>query len=158
MTEKIDSNVGYFMAGLAIGSLVGIFFAPKSGQGTREYLSQKVKEGSKHARKKARELSERADDLVERGRNWSIGRKNKLQRNWKTLAKRICRRNRKRRVSRWRAEAFPGESSLRWRSGGNDHFQFWLISVDATMHERVVDPTSTDAPCCLFFACFKIRN
>jgi len=91
MTEKIDSNVGYFMAGLAIGSLVGIFFAPKSGQGTREYLSQKVKEGSKHARKKARELSERADDLVERGRNWSIGRKNKLQRNWKTLAKRIFR-------------------------------------------------------------------
>jgi len=68
MTEKIDSNVGYFMAGLAIGSLVGIFFAPKSGQGTRECLSQKVKEGSKHARKKARELSERADDLVERGR------------------------------------------------------------------------------------------
>jgi gas vesicle protein len=68
MTEKIDSNVGYFMAGLAIGSLVGIFFAPKSGQGTREYLSQKVKEGSKHARKKARELSERADDLVERGK------------------------------------------------------------------------------------------
>jgi gas vesicle protein len=68
MTEKIDSNVGYFMAGLAIGSLVGIFFAPKSGQGTREYLSQKVKEGSKHARKKARELSERADDLIERGK------------------------------------------------------------------------------------------
>jgi gas vesicle protein len=68
MTEKIDSNVGYFMAGLAIGSLVGIFFAPKSGQGTREYLSQKLKEGSKHARKKARELSERADDLVERGK------------------------------------------------------------------------------------------
>ena len=68
MTEKIDSNVGYFLAGLAIGSLVGIFYAPKSGQGTREYLSQKVKEGSKHARKKARELSERADDLVERGK------------------------------------------------------------------------------------------
>jgi len=68
MTEKIDSNVCYFLAGLAIGSLVGIFFAPKSGEGTREYLSQKIKEGSKHARKKTRELSERADDLVERGK------------------------------------------------------------------------------------------
>ena len=68
MTEKIHSTAGYFLAGLAIGSLVGIVFAPKSGEGTREYLSKKVKEGSKHARKKARELRERADDLVDRGK------------------------------------------------------------------------------------------
>jgi gas vesicle protein len=68
MTEKIHSTAGYFLAGLAIGSLVGIVFAPKSGEGTREYLSKKVKDGRKHARKKARELRERADDLVERGK------------------------------------------------------------------------------------------
>jgi gas vesicle protein len=69
MTEKRHSTAGYFLAGLAIGSLVGIVFAPKSGEGTREFLSKKVKEGGKHARKKARELRERADDLVERGKD-----------------------------------------------------------------------------------------
>jgi gas vesicle protein len=68
MTEKIHSTAGYFLAGLAIGSLVGIVFAPKSGEGSREYLSKKIKEGSKHARKKARELREHADDLVDRGK------------------------------------------------------------------------------------------
>ena len=68
MTEKLHSTAGYFLAGLAIGSLVGIVFAPKSGEGTREYLSKKAKEGSKHARKKARELRERAEDLVDRGK------------------------------------------------------------------------------------------
>jgi gas vesicle protein len=68
MPGKIDSTVGYFLAGLAIGSLIGIVFAPKSGEGTRDYLSKKVKEGSKHARKKARELRERAEDFVERGK------------------------------------------------------------------------------------------
>jgi gas vesicle protein len=68
MTEKIRSTAGYFLAGLAIGSLVGIVFAPKSGEGTREYLSKKLKEGSKHARKKAREVREGADYLVERGK------------------------------------------------------------------------------------------
>jgi gas vesicle protein len=68
MTEKIDSRTGYFLTGLAIGSLVGIFFAPKSGEGTRKYLSQKVKEGRKHARTKARELRERAEDLVDSGK------------------------------------------------------------------------------------------
>src|ERR1700729_2475216 len=68
MTEKIHSTAGYFLAGLAIGSLVGIVFAPKSGEGTRDFLAKKVKEGSKHARKKARELKERADDFADRGK------------------------------------------------------------------------------------------
>jgi gas vesicle protein len=68
MTERIDSAAGYFLAGLVIGSLVSIFFAPKSGEGTRQYLSKKVKEGSEHARRKAQELSEHADDWVERGK------------------------------------------------------------------------------------------
>ena len=68
MTEKNHSTAGYFLAGLAIGSLVGIVFAPKSGEGTREYLSKKLREGSKDAQKKARELRERADDLVDRGK------------------------------------------------------------------------------------------
>jgi gas vesicle protein len=68
MTERIDSNAGYFLAGLTIGSLIGIFFAPKSGEGTREYLSTKVKEGSKQARKKAREMRGRAEDLVDSGK------------------------------------------------------------------------------------------
>ena len=68
MTEKIDSPAGYFLAGLAVGSFIGILFAPKSGEGTRAYLSKKVKEGGKHARKKARELSARAEDLVDSGK------------------------------------------------------------------------------------------
>ncbi len=68
MTERIDSNAGYFLAGLTIGSLIGIFFAPKSGEGTRSYLSKKVKEGRKHAREKARELRGHAEDLVNSGR------------------------------------------------------------------------------------------
>ena len=65
MTERIDSNAGYFLAGLTIGLLIGIFFAPKSGERTRAYLSKKVKEGSKQARKKAQELRARAEDLVD---------------------------------------------------------------------------------------------
>jgi gas vesicle protein len=68
MAEKLDSNAGYFLAGLVIGSLVSIFFAPKSGEGTRAYLSKKANEGTKQARKKARELRVRAADLVDSGK------------------------------------------------------------------------------------------
>jgi gas vesicle protein len=70
MTEKIDSTAGYFLAGVAIGSLISIFFAPKSGEGTRAYLAKKVKAGSKQARKKARELREHAEDLVDSGKEF----------------------------------------------------------------------------------------
>jgi gas vesicle protein len=68
MTQKIDSKASYFLVGLGVGSLIGILFAPKSGEETREYLSQKANEGSEYAQKKARELRERAEDLVERGK------------------------------------------------------------------------------------------
>ena len=67
MSEKIDSKVAFFLIGLGIGSLIGILFAPKSGEETREYLTQNAKEGSEYAQKKARELKERAEDLVEHG-------------------------------------------------------------------------------------------
>jgi gas vesicle protein len=39
------SKVSYFLAGLGIGALVGILFAPKSGEETREYLTSKADEG-----------------------------------------------------------------------------------------------------------------
>src|ERR1700720_1887941 len=68
MAEKFDSNAGYFLAGLVIGSLISIFFAPKFGEGTRAFLSKRIKDGSKHARMKARELTARAEDLVDSGK------------------------------------------------------------------------------------------
>jgi gas vesicle protein len=68
MSDRIDSNVGYLLAGLTIGWLIGIFFAPKSGEETRDYLSKKINRGHRHARKKARELRERAEDLIQRGK------------------------------------------------------------------------------------------
>ena len=68
MADTIDSKVSYFLVGLGVGSLIGILFAPKSGEETREYLSQKVNEGSEYAQKKVRDLQERAEDVVERGK------------------------------------------------------------------------------------------
>jgi gas vesicle protein len=66
--EKIISKAGYLLVGLGIGSLVGILFAPKSGEETREYLVQKAREGSQYAQEKVRELKERAEDIAERGK------------------------------------------------------------------------------------------
>jgi len=78
MAEQTGSKVSYFLVGLGIGALIGIIFAPKSGEETREFLSQKAEEGKEYAQKKARELRERAEDLVERGKHVAMRQKETL--------------------------------------------------------------------------------
>ena len=68
MTDNVGSKISFFLVGLGIGAVVGILFAPKSGEETREFLSQKADEGREYAQRKAQELRERAEDLVERSK------------------------------------------------------------------------------------------
>jgi gas vesicle protein len=68
MAQNIIPKGNYFLVGLGIGSLIGILFAPKSGEETREYLAKKATEGNELARKKGRELRDRAGETVERGK------------------------------------------------------------------------------------------
>jgi len=69
MADNVGSKVSFFLVGLGIGALVGVLFAPKSGEETRDYLTKKADEGKDYAQRKARELRERADELVERGKD-----------------------------------------------------------------------------------------
>jgi gas vesicle protein len=78
MAENTGSKVSYFLVGLGIGALVGILFAPRSGEETREVLAQKAEEGKEYAQKKARELRERAEDLVDRGKHVAMRQKESL--------------------------------------------------------------------------------
>ena len=69
MADNVGSRISFFLAGIGIGALVGLLFAPKSGEETREYLSKRADEGREYAQRKARELREMADDLVARGKS-----------------------------------------------------------------------------------------
>jgi gas vesicle protein len=69
MADNVGSKVTYFLVGLGVGALVGILFAPKSGEDTREFLAKKADEGKDYAQRKAKELRERADDLIERSKD-----------------------------------------------------------------------------------------
>src|SRR6202030_1982458 len=68
MADNVGSKVSYFLVGLGVGALVGVLFAPKSGEDTRDYLAGKADEGKDYAQRKARELRERAEDLIERSK------------------------------------------------------------------------------------------
>ena len=68
MADNVGSKISFFLVGLGIGAVVGILFAPKSGEETREFLSQKADEGREYAQRKAKELRECAEDLVEQSK------------------------------------------------------------------------------------------
>jgi len=67
MAQNIIPKGNYFLVGLGIGSLIGVLFAPKSGEETREYIAKKTREGNELARRKARELRDRVEETIERG-------------------------------------------------------------------------------------------
>lgn len=78
MSDSAGSKVSYFLVGVGIGALLGILFAPKTGEETREFLRERADEGKDYAQRKARELRERADELLEHSENLVKGSKDKL--------------------------------------------------------------------------------
>ena len=63
-----DNKLSYFLFGLGLGVAVGVLFAPKAGEETRELLKSKAGEGRDYLRRKGEEVRESASDLVGRGR------------------------------------------------------------------------------------------
>jgi len=70
MAENGGSKFGYFLAGLGIGAAIGLLFAPRSGEETREYLRERYEDTRDLAKQKARELRERTGELVEKGKDF----------------------------------------------------------------------------------------
>jgi gas vesicle protein len=66
--NNAGSKISFFIVGMGIGALMGLLFAPKSGEETREYLTGRADDGREFAQRKAKELRERAEDLLERSK------------------------------------------------------------------------------------------
>jgi gas vesicle protein len=70
-------GVAWFLAGLGVGALIGILYAPKSGRETREDLAQGAREGSEYLRTRGRQAAEQMGQYVDKGReqvNQYVGR------------------------------------------------------------------------------------
>jgi gas vesicle protein len=69
MSDDRNSNIGWFLAGLGLGAVVGILYAPKSGRETRESLLQSADEGREYVVSRGREARERVNEFVDRGKD-----------------------------------------------------------------------------------------
>jgi len=69
MSDHDGSSFGWFLAGLGLGAVVGVLYAPRSGSETREALRARAEEGREYVRGRAREAREQASEWVDRGRD-----------------------------------------------------------------------------------------
>lgn len=63
-----DKRLSYFFLGLGIGVAVGILFAPKSGDETRDLIRSKAGEGGDYLRRRSGELKETASEMIDRSK------------------------------------------------------------------------------------------
>src|SRR5208283_2559420 len=55
------SNFGFFLAGLGMGAILALLFAPRSGKETREYIAGKAEEGRDYVKAKTEDLRRQAE-------------------------------------------------------------------------------------------------
>jgi gas vesicle protein len=66
--ENQSSGFSWFLAGLGIGALIGVLYAPKAGKDTREELLTGAREGTEYLKQRGREAADQMGDLVDRGK------------------------------------------------------------------------------------------
>ncbi len=69
MSDRDGNSFVWFLAGLGLGAVAGILYAPHSGSETREALRSKAEEGRELLRERARQAREQAGGWADRGRD-----------------------------------------------------------------------------------------
>lgn len=66
-----DSGTSFvwFLAGLGLGALAGVLYAPRSGSETREALRAKAEEGREYVKNRAREAKDQAAQWADKSRD-----------------------------------------------------------------------------------------
>ena len=68
MAEDRGNSFLWFLAGLGLGAVVGVLYAPKSGRETREEIRQRAEEGRDFVLNRARQARQQAQEWAEKGR------------------------------------------------------------------------------------------
>ena len=68
MADNDSNNIGWFLAGLGLGALVGVLYAPKSGRETRDSIAQGAIGGRDYVVNRGRQAGEQVGQWVDKGR------------------------------------------------------------------------------------------
>ncbi len=68
MASDEGHGFGWFLAGLGLGALLGVLYAPKSGEDTRRQIRDAAEEGRDYVTSQARRAREQANQWADKGR------------------------------------------------------------------------------------------
>jgi gas vesicle protein len=66
--DSKGQGFAWFLAGISVGALVGILYAPKSGRETREDLAHGARGGKEYLRARSKEAGEQLGTLMDKGK------------------------------------------------------------------------------------------
>jgi gas vesicle protein len=66
--EGKSSGFAWFLAGLGVGAVIALLYAPKKGSELREDIAQGAREGSEYLRTRTREAADNVTALVGKGK------------------------------------------------------------------------------------------
>ena len=69
MSDRDSNTFVWFLAGLGLGALAGVLYAPRPGSETRDVLRSRAEEGRDYMRTRARDARSQASEWVDRGRD-----------------------------------------------------------------------------------------
>lgn len=69
MSEDNGNSFMWFLAGLGLGALVGVLYAPRSGSEMRDAIREKAEESREFVKARARQAKDQAGEWVDRGRD-----------------------------------------------------------------------------------------
>ena len=68
--DHMDKNgLSSFLLGLGVGVAIGMLFAPKSGQETRELIKNKAGEGTDYLKQRSGDIRQTASEWVDKGKD-----------------------------------------------------------------------------------------
>ncbi len=75
----MGENLAWFLAGIGCGAVVGILYAPRSGDETRQAIRAKAEEGRQYMQERSQRVRDQAGQLVDRGRDMINQQKENLR-------------------------------------------------------------------------------
>jgi len=75
---NVSTKVAYFLAGVSIGAVVALLFAPLSGKETRRVIAEKAEESKDYVASMGKELRKQAEELADKGKEVVTKQKERL--------------------------------------------------------------------------------
>jgi len=70
MADDNSNSFLWFLAGLGLGAVIGVLYAPKAGQETRDEILQRAEDSREYVVNRARQAREQAQQWADKGRDF----------------------------------------------------------------------------------------